>query len=177
MTLLFDRKIELQITKPNSRDRFFDFNTSTVTAVRDLRVSFSVTKTLRKEPNKAEIILHNAGDDTRSLFDTKPTHVRLLAGYAGDVQEIASGDVSFAESKHERPQWKTKILIGDGLRAYKYARISKTFKLDYWEPISPLKMEPIASIKFTPGKAGILTFGLHFPVPELMWKKVITSLP
>lgn len=107
--------------------RFFQAAPNAI-VVTDLRVQFSVEKTLQKEPNRCEITITNLSERTRGELQKKPLLVRLDAGYDGQLARIFSGDLRWAQSKHEGPDWETMMQVGDGDRAFRFARVSRSFK-------------------------------------------------
>lgn len=126
MPRLFRREAELLIAKP-SGDSFFDIGPNAV-KITDLRVAFNVNKHLSSDPNSCEIEVSNLAESTRAALQELPLRVFLSAGYAGNVKQIFSGDLRWQESKREQTGWLTKIHVGDGERAYKHARVNRSFK-------------------------------------------------
>lgn len=98
------------------------------TIIRDLRVTFDIEKTLKKDPNSAEITVYNLAERTRFRFQEKPLHVRLDAGYDGFLERVFSGDLRWAESRHEGVDWETRMQLGDGDRAVRFGHVSRSFK-------------------------------------------------
>jgi hypothetical protein len=96
--------------------------------VSDLRVAFAIEKHLGSEPNTCTVTIYNLNEDSRAGLQRKPVHVRLDAGYDGDLQRLFAGDVVWAQSSHEGADWITKIQVGDGARSHAYANVSRTFK-------------------------------------------------
>lgn len=95
--------------------------------VQGLRVSFKVKKTLKKEPNEAEVKIYNLSPAHRTALQKKGEPFLLEAGYGTDLRHVFTGDIRFGDSVREGPDWVTKIQSGDGERAYKFATISETF--------------------------------------------------
>lgn len=131
---LFDRKVNLLLatrldpSKTNA-DRFFNSFTRE-TSIENLRVSFTVEKSLKKEPNTCKVAVYNLAKGTRAEFQTLPAHLTLLAGYGSDLKQIYKGDVlpGGIASRHEGTEWVTSIQAGTGAQGYKHGRISKTFR-------------------------------------------------
>lgn len=94
----------------------------------DLRMTFSITKQLAKEPNDCEITVTNASQATRGLLTRKPVRAQLLAGYGDELRHLFLGDLRFASTKREPPERITTLLLGDGDRAYRHARVRKSYK-------------------------------------------------
>lgn len=97
-------------------------------SVTDLRVAFSIEKNLGKEPNECSITVTNLSEKSRQELQKKPIRVTLEAGYIDQLETIFVGDVRWAESKRDRVDWHTTFECGDGHRAYRYARLNKTFR-------------------------------------------------
>lgn len=93
-----------------------------------LRVQFKIEKSLDSTPNKSEITVSNCAETTRAFLQSKPLIAQLDAGYDGNLRHVFSGDVRFAYSTHEETDWETKLSLGDGDRAYRYARTSRSYK-------------------------------------------------
>jgi len=93
-----------------------------------LDISFKVTKTTAREPNKAEILIRNLNPRHRNQIDQMATvQVILVAGYRDVHETIFSGDVSEAWSYWEGTEVLTRIAGSDGGNTYRNSRISQTF--------------------------------------------------
>ena len=124
---LFKRTSELRIEKPFVGE--FSKGKATRTTIRDLRVRFQISKHLGKEPNTATITIHNLAKRTRAEFMEKPIRVRLFAGHGGVNDLLCAGDMIWSgSSQPDGVTWETDLQLGDGQRAYKHARSSRTFK-------------------------------------------------
>jgi len=96
------------------------------TSFRGLRISFTVKKTAKQEPNTAEITVSNLS--TESLAQIKQgVPVRLLAGYENTAALIFSGDVRTAETRKPGPDQETLIRAADGDAAYRDNFITSNF--------------------------------------------------
>jgi len=126
MGRLFKRAAELTIASPVAGDYFRQSSNAVV--IKDLRVVFKVSKKIGSKPNDANITVVNLAEKTRAAFQVRPLQVRLDVGYSGSLARIFSGDVRWVRSIHERVDWETTIEAGDGERAYKYARVSRSYK-------------------------------------------------
>lgn len=109
-----------------SRDAFFV--TTEQTRIEDLRMAFTITRTLKPEPNPATVTLYNAGPETLALLRERPLSITIEAGYDGDLEIAFVGDLTYAATTTEGPNRVTKIQAGDGARAHRSARVSRTFK-------------------------------------------------
>lgn len=130
---LFKRgcKVTVYNTQPvgfvASNPQFFQLLPNAV-EITDLRIQFKIEKSLDSTPNAATITITNAADRTRALFQTKPLIVRLDAGLDGDLRHVFTGDVRYAPSEQKPPDWETIVQLGDGDRAYRYARANVSYK-------------------------------------------------
>ncbi len=103
----------------------------------ELGLSFSVEKSLRREPNKAVIQVFNLSADHRhqieQLNTTRrrgPGRIRLVleAGYGDAMPVIFRGDLRTGLShKEEDGTWVTKLEGEDGGRAVLWSRVSRSF--------------------------------------------------
>lgn len=128
---LFKRGASLQLTKVTGETatRFFPaVSVSDTTTVTDLRVAFRVEKTLRREPNTTEVTVWNLKEASRALLQSKPLIVRLDVGYDGLLERLFQGDMIWSESRHEGVDWASRILIGDGDRAVRHARVNRSYR-------------------------------------------------
>lgn len=126
MAQLFGRKVRLVLADPvvtGGKERL----ESQGIAIEDLRVSFKVRKTSKKEPNTAEIQVYNLSEDTRASLQKKHIAVILEAGYAGALAQLYSGDSRYIDQVMEGPDWVTKIQCGTGERAFQYRRVNMSF--------------------------------------------------
>lgn len=92
-----------------------------------LRVTFSVNRSLKPEPNKAEIKIWNLSESTRqSLEQAKETPVQIEAGY-GQPFLIFLGNLREAISTTEESDTVTTLSTGDGAKAIKGAQVKASF--------------------------------------------------
>jgi len=120
MGLLYDRKIELNL-----------YFSGTMTTVKDLHVSFSVTVTQDKEPNQATITIYNLSPTTRAQMSAGLLGVELIAGYGNDASMIFKGswDPLVSSVIHTRTgaDWETTIETGEGLKEYTGSFFDRTY--------------------------------------------------
>lgn len=121
---LFGRTASLTIwsAKP---DAFFTIASNAI-VVDELRFTFTITKSLGKEPNKCDAVIYNLSEATRHELENKPLIARLEAGYAGKTARLFEGDLRWAMSEIDGTDWQTKLQIADGDRAINYGRASRT---------------------------------------------------
>lgn len=90
-----------------------------------LDVSFSVDRTLRREPNRAAIRVWNLARSTRDeLSRVDSARVLLEAGYESGTAVIFDGELQRITSKKSGEDWLTEIESGDGARSIRAARVS-----------------------------------------------------
>lgn len=127
MARLFRREAELLIIKPDG-ESFFQIGPNAA-KITDLRIAFTIEKTLSSDPNSCEMEISNLAEVTRAAIgQPDPLRIFLSAGYAGAVKQIFTGDIRWSESNREQTGWLTKVHAGDGERAYKHARVNRSFK-------------------------------------------------
>ena len=107
---------------------FFRDSPLTVLTIDAARVRFRVEKSLDAEPNTAHIDIYNLSEGTRGEFAQRPLAVRLYAGNDGTPKRLFGGDVYWATSRPERPEWVTSIEAGDGQRAIRQAKVRRPYK-------------------------------------------------
>lgn len=94
----------------------------------NLDIQCKVEKTLTEHPNTGELTLYNLSDQSRREFEHRPLTVHVEAGYQGVNKLLFSGDVRPGSySKLKPPEWETKLILGDGARAFSGAFISKSY--------------------------------------------------
>lgn len=95
--------------------------------ITDLRVQFKIKKTLKKEPNTAEISISNLNQNHRAQLQSKKPKIIVEAGYAGNLAQIFSGNSRYVDQIKDGADWVTKVQCGDGELAYKYRRVAAAF--------------------------------------------------
>lgn len=96
--------------------------------IEDLRMRVTVEKHVDSEPNTATVSVTNCAPTTRSDLQYKPLIVRIDAGYDGELRHLFTGDLRWGRSQLEDTEWDTKLQLADGDRAYKHARVSRSYK-------------------------------------------------
>ena len=98
--------------------------------INNLRVTFSIKKTLTSEPNTAEISVYNLNNSNRNLITSKQYHfLELSVCYKEDVLRlIFCGDILTVENKLTGQDIITTMRCGDGHRAYTEKTIIKTMQ-------------------------------------------------
>lgn len=95
-----------------------------------LDFSFTVTKSLDREPNTAEVKIFGLSESSRqSVEQAEDQRVRLEAGYEiGDgTSVIFEGNLRKGSSTRTGPDVITTVEAGDGERAYRGARVNRSF--------------------------------------------------
>lgn len=99
--------------------------------VSSLDMSFSVMRSVRREPNTAEVSIHNLAPDTRGrLVATSNPRLVLRAGYVSDGDPPPTLFVGDAREVHSEPEvlgWVTKVSARDGGRAFRHSRMLKSY--------------------------------------------------
>lgn len=126
MTFLFDRAVTITIARP-IQGEFFREQPNAI-LIRDLRVQFTVEKQLSSDPNNATVIITNLAQQTIGELQRRPLIIRVDAGYANDPKRLFQGDLRRATSKREDTDWNTELEVGDGERAYRFARVNRSYK-------------------------------------------------
>ena len=98
--------------------------------INNLRVTFSIKKTLTSEPNTAEISVYNLNNSNRNLITSKQYNfLELSVCYKEDVLRlIFCGDILTVENKLIGQDTITTMRCGDGHRAYTEKTIIKTMQ-------------------------------------------------
>jgi len=124
MTSLFNREITLNVGGTLIRSRFDEQNRVLPT----LKVGFKIEKTLKREPNKAEITITNLKESNRTKIQEKDVPTILLAGYVGATHQIFAGNIEFGQNRLLGRDWISKLQTKDGGKAFRTARINRSFK-------------------------------------------------
>lgn len=95
--------------------------------IRDLRVSFEITKSILSFPNLCRLDIYNPNDDTLSALQKKYTKITLNAGYEGDVRLLFKGEVRNVFQSKSGTERIITVYAGDGERDWQNATFNKTF--------------------------------------------------
>jgi len=96
--------------------------------ITDLRVAFEVEKHVGSEPNTAVVTISNCSAETRKFLERRPLFVRVDAGYEDGARHLFTGDLRWGASELDGPTWNTELRLGDGERAYRHARVSRSYR-------------------------------------------------
>jgi hypothetical protein len=92
----------------------------------DLDLAFTVERSVRREPNLAEIRVWNLNRTTRAAVEAGGTAI-LRAGYA-DPPTLFRGDIRRAWTERDGVDYVTVLQARDGGRAYSEARIARAYQ-------------------------------------------------
>jgi hypothetical protein len=97
------------------------------TEITDLRMQFQIEKRIGSTPDTCTVTVTNANENTRRELQTAPLSLHLDAGYDGEYRRIFTGDLRWASSVPRGVDWETTIQIADGSRAFRHARVARSF--------------------------------------------------
>lgn len=95
--------------------------------ISELKVKFKVVRDFSRHPNSSDVEIYNLSPATRADLQTRPLKVQLTAGYGGENRLLTTGDVRYAQSKQDGPNWVTLLQLADGGRTYGVSRINKSY--------------------------------------------------
>lgn len=116
MTQLFGRTVVVQL----------DDVSYTCGGRSGLRAAFDITRTLRKNPNKAKVEIYNLSQDTAvaSLIRKRDLRVRILAGYGTPKLKFQGNPTKNGIVLDKKaPDRILRIQAQDGLRRYQTAKV------------------------------------------------------
>lgn len=114
--LLFDRTIIVTIT------------TSTGSIeIKDLRIAFNITKTIKATKNEMILEIYNLSRDTRSQLEEVGVKIIVQAGYDSIPETVFIGDVTSVIHPRRGADIVTKIECSDGSVALKETVTSESF--------------------------------------------------
>jgi len=93
--------------------------------ITDLRINFSIEKSLVGYPNIGEIKIYNLSKSSMSAIK-RGDKVKLEAGYDGNVKLIFKGEIVNVKNIYTKPDWITEIYAGDSYSAIMNSTINKT---------------------------------------------------
>ncbi len=93
------------------------------------RIKFKIVKTLKKEPNQAEVVIWNMNEQQRQqLTSKKQPEIRIAAGYGKDLTQLFVGTGIYV--RHEidtKGNILTTVSTTDGGEKYQTARVNLSF--------------------------------------------------
>lgn len=124
---LFKRQAKLTVIRLSTTD--INRTKGSSLEITEARIVFDVKKTTGAEPNKCTIKVYNLAPTTRAELEQKPLRVILHGGYDGVLKLLALGDLDRGWSEPDSStDVVTTLEIGDGLRAYSHARVTKAYR-------------------------------------------------
>ncbi len=119
-----------RVTFPGSSG--FVINPSDRVEKHEMRVAFSVEKTISGSPNEFEILIWNLSKEHRNAVGKELDQVQIEAGYVppeggGNLGIISSGFIRDVQHERDGADVITTINCGDGDKASRRATISKTY--------------------------------------------------
>lgn len=128
MSRLFKRIVKVTAYRSKPGGGFFEYVDAI--EITDLRVQFAIEKHTGKQANTCNITITNANPDTRAWLQQDGLHVKLDAGYDGELRHLYAGDVLPGSGKSERvgTDWETTLQLADGHRAMAHAHVNRTFR-------------------------------------------------
>lgn len=131
---LFDRRARLTIATPTDEQGNFSKTKVQVieidggrtdSGVDGMRIQFEIKKTHKKEPNTSQITVTNLSPSRRSSLQLKGVRALLEAGYKDTgMSRYAVADLRSVDHVRNNADWDTVMQLGDGERAWKYARVN-----------------------------------------------------
>ncbi len=149
MSLLFDRRCTVLIGPPPADN--YVLQIPNVLKIEGLRITFKVERDDKPQPNNLELTITNLSESSRAKIEQKGQRVVINAGYADHTAQLYSGDVHQFSSRKVGTDWITKILAGDGRRAFKHARVNNSFNAG--AKVADVVKGTIAALGTDPGNA------------------------
>lgn len=115
MSRQYKRAYELKIT-----------NSGTVRTIRDLRISFDITKSLISTPNLANIKLYNPNNDTVALLNGDDVNIQLSVGYGDNIRLVFKGDIVNFFQRRESVDRIVDMYARDGHKDWTNSTFNKT---------------------------------------------------
>lgn len=96
--------------------------------ITDLDVAFSVTRSLKREPNTAELSIFNLNETHRQqIREERVLPVQIEAGYGGNNALIFLGDLRDAHTERDGPDLVTMLSSSDGGRRTRGGRVNRSY--------------------------------------------------
>ena len=117
MARQYIRKYELTISPVDADSRI----------IKDLRVSFEVTKSTLSWPNLCRISIFNPNQDTISAIESKYTQIILNAGYEGSMGLIFKGEIRNGFISKTKTDKIVTLYAGDGEKDWQNSFFNRTY--------------------------------------------------
>lgn len=127
---LFKRNVKVTCWResvPNDVTKFEVNKLPNQTEITDLRVQFHIRRDHSKHPSSCDVTITNLSQTTRADLETKPLMVQLEAGYNDVSRFMFAGDLRFAMTKMDGPNWHTLLQLADGDCHFRWARMNKSY--------------------------------------------------
>lgn len=105
---------------------FFAGVTPNAIEIEDHRISFTIKKSLKPEPNPAEITITNLARETIGWLQRRPLRLSLQVGHGGDLAQAFVGDVNHSPPAIDGVDVNLTLLASDGGRAYRWAEVNRS---------------------------------------------------
>ena len=94
-----------------------------------LRVSFNIQKSKKKEANTAQILVYNLNQESRAILGGDDVFVQLETKWQDEEQwaVICTGDVLDVSTSKQGVDYVTEINLGDGFRDLRDSTFSKSY--------------------------------------------------
>lgn len=97
-------------------------------SVRDLRITFEITKTIGRVPNTALVRIYNLSQDNESKIREEFTEVLINAGYVGSSLLIFRGNIRHTSPYRDGNDRMMEIDAADGDRDFRKAIVNTTLR-------------------------------------------------
>lgn len=145
----FDRLIRVRVG--DERGEGFEFGSQ-------FRITFDVSKTLRREENTMLVRVYNVAIETRQKLVQDGKFVTLDAGYE-NLTTLASGDLVRAVVKKEPPDSYLELECSDAARSFRDTRVSLSFAAE--TSVSTVLDAVLGAFDFPVSREGVEITGLY----------------
>lgn len=130
---LFKRFCRLTVTRTDAPEDPTEYKIDPLAGdqgfvIEKMRIEFEIERNLKSSPNTCSIRITNLNEASRTAFKEAQLRVVLEAGYEDNYSVIFSGDVTYAMSELDGPNWITHVECGDGDRIFASARVGRSYK-------------------------------------------------
>ena len=124
---LYKRVVRVSIVKPVSTTGSWFTTQPNAIVIENLRVQFTVERSISKQPNVCQITVTNLAPQTRTEIEARPQIVIIEAGYDGNLKRLFTGDLRYAITTRDSADWNTVMQLGDADRAYRFSRVNRSY--------------------------------------------------
>ncbi len=100
--------------------------------IKDNRIKFEITKSIKQQDNSAKIEIFNLSEVTRKKIGVSETQIQLFAGYEeayGDIR-VGQGSICQVSTVRDKTDTVTRLILKDGLLTIKNNPISFSYEND-----------------------------------------------